>query len=142
MDAGQIFSDALVSLRPDSIADFLVYAVFVGSFIVLALLPDGNDLPQNLMFGTMACCVLDLLVAQDILLNKGAQTVALFAFIVHVGMAVFPMISVGAIRKGKKKPGPARMMAVLLSVIGALYLLMTFGLLMSPAAVRGMFLPF
>ena len=142
MEAGEILSNALASLRPDSIADFLVYAVFVGSFLVLALLPDGNDLPQNLMFGTMACCVLDLLVAQDILLNKGAQTVALFAFIVHVGMCVFPLITTGAIRKGKKKPGPARMMAVLLSVIGGLYLLMTFGLLMSPAAVRGMFLPF
>ena len=64
---------------------------------------------------------------------------ALFAFIVHVGMAVFPMISVGAIRKGKRKPGPARMMAVLLSVIGSLYLLVTFGLLMNPSAVRGFF---
>jgi hypothetical protein len=30
-------------------------------------------------------------------------------------------------------------MAVLLSVIGSLYLLMTFGLLMTPNAVRGMF---
>src|SRR5687768_9659018 len=105
MDTGQILSDALVSLRPDSFADFLVYAVFIGSFVVLALLPDGNDLPQNLMFGTMGLCVLDLLVAQDILVNRGSSTAALFAFIVHVGMAVFPMISVGGIRKGKKKPG-------------------------------------
>ena len=139
MEAGQILSDALVNLRPDSIADFLVYATFVGAIFVLALLPDGNNLPQNLMFGTMGLCVLDLLVAQDILINRGASTEALFAFIVHVGMAVFPMITVGAIRKGKKKPGPARMMAVLLSVVGSLYLLVTFALLMNPSAVRGFF---
>jgi hypothetical protein len=139
MEAGQILSDALTNLKPDSIADFLVYAVFVGSIFVLALLPDGNSLAQNLIFGTMGLCILDLLIAQDILINKGAQTVALFAFIVHVGMAVFPMISVGAIRKGKKKPGPARMMAVLLSVVGSLYMLVTFALLMNPTAVRGFF---
>ena len=54
MEAGQILSDALVNLRPDSIADFLVYATFVGAIFVLALLPDGNNLPQNLMFGTTA----------------------------------------------------------------------------------------
>ena len=140
MEAGQVLSDALANLRPDSIADFLVYAVFIGSIFVLALLPDGNSLPQNLMFGTMACCILDLLVAQPILVNRGASTEALFAFIVHVGMAVLPMISVGAVRKGKRKPGPARMMAILLSVIGSLYLLMTFGLLLSPAAVKDFFI--
>jgi hypothetical protein len=139
MDVGQILSDALVSLQPNSVADYLVYAVFVGSFLVLALLPDGNDLPQNLMFGTMGCCVLDLLVAQNILITQGSSIPALFAFIVHVGMAVFPMITVGAVRKGKKKPGPARMMAVLLSVVGSLYLLITFGLLMNPSALRDMF---
>lgn len=136
---GPILQDALANLRPDTIADILVYAIFVGSFLVLALLPDGNGRAQNLMFGTMGMCVLDLLVAQNILVNQGESTSALFAFIVHVGMFCFPAITVGSVRKGKKKPGSAIMMSVILSVIGALYLLLTFGLLMSPGAVIGFF---
>jgi hypothetical protein len=136
---GPILSEALANLRPDSLADILVYTAFVFSFIVLALLPDGNGRSQNLMFGTMALCVLDLLFAQQTLVVGGSSERALFGFAVHVGIFVFPAITVGSVRKGKKKPGPAIMMAVITSIVGAIYLLMTFGLLMSPGAVSSFF---
>lgn len=134
-----VLADAGASLRPDSIADILVYATFIGSILVLALLPDGNDRAQYLMFGTMAFCVVDLLVTQPILVRDGQSTNALFSFLIHVGMFCFPAITVGSVRKGKKKPGPSIMMSVVTSAVSGLYLLMTFGLLMSPGAVRPLF---
>lgn len=136
---GPILESALATLKPNSIADILVYGTFIMCFLVLFTLPDGNDNPQNLMFGTMGLCVFDLLVAQNMLVNFGISTKALLAFVVHVGMFCLPAIAVGTIRKGKKKPGPAIMMALITSVIGALYLLLTFGLLMSPGAVGAFF---
>ncbi|MDQ7027332.1 MAG: hypothetical protein Q9P44_17445 [Anaerolineae bacterium] len=135
-----ILANAGTNLRPDSVADILVYATFIGSILVLALLPDGNDRAQYLLFATMLFCVVDLLITQSILINEGESTNALFAFIVHVGIFVFPAITVGSIRKGKKKPGPAIMMCLVTSLAGGLYLLMTFGLLVSEAAVRPLFL--
>ena len=139
MDIGSVLADAGSNLRPNSIADILVYATFIGSFLVLALLPDGNDRPQYLMFATMGLCVIDLLITQQLLTKTGTSPNALFAFFVHVGMFVFPAITVGSVRKGKKKPGPAIMMSLLTSVVGGLYLLITFGLLINRNAVVGFF---
>jgi hypothetical protein len=135
MDVGSVLADAGSNLRPDSIADILVYATFIGSFLVLALLPDGNDRSQYLMFGTMALCVIDLLITQPILVRNDSSNTALFAFFVHVGMFIFPAITVGSIRKGKKKPGSSIMMSLITSIFGGLYLLITFGLLISRSAV-------
>jgi hypothetical protein len=95
-----ILSQAGTLLVPNSIADFLVYIVFFGCVLTLAFMPDGNGRAQNLMFGTMLCCVLDLLVAQQWLQTGGNSSNALFAFAVHVGIFVFPAITVGAIRAG------------------------------------------
>jgi hypothetical protein len=136
---GPILQSSLAALKPNSLADYLIYGSFISCFIVLFLLPDGNDLAQYLIFGTIGLCIIDLLVAQRLLLTRGASTIALFSFFVHVGIFALPAISVGATRKGKKKPGPAIMMTVIAAIFGALYALLTFGYLMSDGALSGFF---
>jgi len=136
---GPILSEALQNLKPNSVADILVYIIFVGSFITLFLLPDGNDRAQYLMLGTLLFCIFDLLLMQQQLIVGGASAGALAAFGVHVGMFVFPAISVGSIRKGKRKPGPAIFMALITAVFGGLYGLITFAVLTQPNLISTFF---
>lgn len=133
MDVQQVLADVGKNLTPNSIGDIVVYAIFLGCILTLAFLPDGNQRSQNLLFGTMLLCVLDLLLLQQALLVGGSSDRALFAFAVHVGMFIFPAICVGSIRAGKKKPGAAIMLALLTSVFGALYAFATFGTVMNPS---------
>ena len=127
MDANQVLSQIGDTLRPDTMGDFLIYLIFIFSFITLSFLPDGNGRAQNLLFATILFCVMDLLFLTEALLDEGVRPIALFAFGAHMGMFVFPAIATGSIRSGKKKPGPSIMLCLLTAVFGCLYALMTVG---------------
>ena len=126
MDIGQTLSDVGSLLRPDSLGDIFIYTIFFGCLITLAFIPDGNDRAQYLLFGTMLMCVVDLLVAQQIFQRGDASSEALAAYAVHIGMFVFPFITAGSIRAGKRKVGPSILLAALIGVIASLYTVMSF----------------
>lgn len=126
--AQELLGQFLTTMRPDSIGDIFVYAIFFLALITTFLVPDGNGRATNLMFATLFLCVVDLLIGQRAFLTGGASTEALMAYVAHIGMCLLPLISATSIRTRIKK-GKAAMampMGVLTFVIGLLYLIASF----------------
>ena len=60
--AQELFGQFLTTIRPDSVGDIMIYAVFFLTLVTSVLIPDGNDRATNLSYGVMLLCVADLLV--------------------------------------------------------------------------------
>jgi hypothetical protein len=110
-------------LIPDSLGDIMIYVIFFCCIIQLVVTPEKNDTPQYLLFAVMAMCAIDLLrnaagasFPIDGFDNRGFGT-----FIMHIAMAIFPMVAGGMTRKQGRKGGMALPMGVLTGIIAGVY---------------------
>jgi hypothetical protein len=131
MDLGQ---QLIAILRPDSLADIMVYAVLILSILTLAAIPEKNVVPPYLIYVTMFCCVIDLvrgaggntvpflnrfvIGGENLLSNRGFLT-----FMIHIIMCLFPMIAGAMTRKHGRKGGYALPLGLTTGIIGGMYVI-------------------
>lgn len=117
-------SDILNILRPDSIADFLIYTVMLLSLFQTFVTPSGNDTSNYLQFATILLCILDLLRSGANLPVDGLENNGFATFLLRTGMFLLPLLIAGNVKSGKGKKqsaGLARALAVLTFIVGFLY---------------------
>lgn len=128
VDTSQITEQAgafFATLRPQSLADILVYMVFFLSLITTFLLPDGNDLAANLLYGTIILALFNITVGVE--WYDDADLLRAFpAFAARICMFLLPFIAAGATRVRKNKGKIAMPVCIVAGVIGLLYALGTF----------------
>lgn len=120
--------DILNILRPDTLADYFIYGIFLLSLIATAVIPEKNDQASYLMFAVMFCAILDLLRQQGANFPiPGFDNQGFATFLIHVIMAIFPFIAAGAIRRRSRKQGALAVpICLLLGLIGTLYAIGSF----------------
>ena len=63
IDTSQItqqVSDFVANLAPESLGDILVYMVFFIALITTFMLPDGNEMAGNLLYGTIVLALFNM----------------------------------------------------------------------------------
>lgn len=117
-------------LVPNSLADIMIYIIFFGCIIQLIATPEKNDTPQYLIFAVMAMCAIDLLreAAGSSFPIPGFDNKGFGTFIMHIAMALFPMVAGGMTRKQGRKGGFALPMGVLVGIIGGIYAIGAFSM--------------
>jgi hypothetical protein len=134
MDFGQ---QVLAVLRPETLADFLIYIIFFLSVIALATIPEKNVLSPYLMYVVLLCCVIDLLRGaggdtipalnrfviggENLLSNNGFIT-----FLIHIIMFTFPLVAGAMVRRQGRKGGLALPMCLLVGLVGGFYAIASF----------------
>ncbi len=126
----QLIQDIVSALRPTTIADAFIYGIFFLSLLTLIFLPDGNERPSYLLFGTMFLAAFDLLRTgiqmpfdQSLVSDMGFVT-----FFIHLLMAIFPALAAGLTRTRKNKGGFARILGVVTTLVALLYAVGVFAL--------------
>jgi Na+/H+ antiporter NhaD/arsenite permease-like protein len=124
--AQELFGQFLTTIRPDSIGDIMIYAVFFLTLLTSVMIPDGNDRATNLSYGVMVLCVADLLVLQQAFRSGGNSEMALLGYVAHVGMFILPAITAGSIRVREKKGRASIPLAAVTALVGLIYLVASF----------------
>lgn len=117
-------SEILEILRPNSIADFIIYTIMLLSLIQTFVTPSGNDISNYMQFGTILVCILDLLRNGANLPVEGLDNDGFATFILRTLMFMLPLLIAGNLKSGKGKKqtaGPARALAILTFLIGLTY---------------------
>lgn len=142
---GDLGQQIVAILRPDSLSDIFIYAMFFLSLITTAIIPEKNVQAPYMMYGVLLFCIIDLLRGRD---GSGLSSMGTFyvggesifsdtglvTFTIHIGMFVFPMIAAGLIRQQGRKGGAAIPLSILIGLIGGMYAIMSF---VAPEAVYG-----
>lgn len=128
VDTSQITEQAgafFATLRPETLADILIYIVFFLALLTTFLLPDGNDMAGNLLYGTMILALFNITVGVE--WYDSPDIVRAFpVFIARVCMFLLPFIAAGAARSKKKKGKAALPLCIVAGVVGLLYTVGTF----------------
>jgi hypothetical protein len=125
----------LETLRPQSLADVFIYAIFFTVLGVLGAMPEKNETPMYILFGLILLCILDLMRTRvERFPIPGSDDKGFFTFIIHIAMAMFPFIVAGMIRRRGKKGAAAVPLAILGGLLGSLYAAMSF---IAPEALYG-----
>lgn len=124
-------------IKPQSLADVFIYAIFFCVLGVLFTMPEKNEFPMYLLFAIIFCCIIDLMrtrVAKFPI--PGADNKGFFTFIIHIGMSMLPFVTAGMIRRRGKKGAAAVPLSILAGIIACLYALLSF---MTPDMLYGKF---
>jgi hypothetical protein len=118
-------------LKPASLADVFIYAIFFSALGVLFTMPEKNEIPLYLLFGIIFACIIDLMrmrVADNggRFPIPGSDAKGFFTFILHIAMAMMPFITAGMIRRRGRKGAAAVPLAILCGLIACLYALFAF----------------
>lgn len=118
----EVLNNVLETVRPETLGDMFIYAIFLLSLLNIAFIPEKNDLPLYLHYGVILLCILDLLW-EGVPLPFDDLGVEFARFLVRLGLFLGPMLSAGAIRlpKGKRENNYARLIAILITFIGLMY---------------------
>lgn len=130
VDTSQLTEQAgafFATLRPETLADILVYLVFFIALLTTFLLPDGNDMAGNLLYATMILALFNITVGVEWYEDTDIVR-ALTAFVARVSMFLLPFIAAGASRSRKNKGKAALPLAIVAGVIGLIYTIGTFAL--------------
>ena len=131
----ELLNDALAILRPDVLADYFIYFIFLLAVVQLLITPERNDQVVYSVFVIIICCVLDLLRQSDgsgIPITAEVAGIRPFAdegfatFLMHVAMGVLPFINAGLIRRKDRTGKLAVPIALLAGMIGTVYAIGTF----------------
>jgi hypothetical protein len=118
-------------LRPGSLADIFIYAIFFTALGVLFTMPEKNEIPLYLVFAVIFACIVDLM-RMRVQANggrfpiPGADAKGFFTFILHIAMAMIPFITAGMIRRRGRKGAASIPLAILGGIIGCLYAMLAF----------------
>jgi hypothetical protein len=112
-------------LKPTSLGDIMVYGVFLFALIAAFMLPDGNGMPQNLLYGTIVIAIFDITIGQTWVQDPDIIR-AFPAFMARIGLFLLPFIAAGATRIRGKKGRLAPIMCGFAGIIGLLYVLLSF----------------
>ena len=130
IDTSQITQQVSVffaNLAPDSLGDILVYMVFFIALITTFMLPDGNEMAGNLLYGTIVLALFNITVGAE--WYDDPDIVRAFpAFAARVCMFLLPFIAAGAARSKKKKGKAALPLCIVAGVIGLIYAVGSFAL--------------
>jgi hypothetical protein len=128
-------------LRPGSLADVFIYAIFFSILGVLFTMPEKNEIPLYLVFGVIFCCIIDLMrmrvqASGSRFPIPGSDPKGFFTFLLHIAMAMLPFITAGMIRRRGRKGAASIPLAILSGIIACLYALLAFA---SPGIYEKMF---
>jgi hypothetical protein len=118
-------------LKPASLADVFIYAIFFSALGVLFTMPEKNEIPLYLVFGIIFCCILDLMRMRVAASGgrfpiPGSDAKGFFTFLLHIAMAMMPFITAGMIRRRGRKGAASIPLALLGGVVASLYALLAF----------------
>ena len=122
---GEIVGGFLQTLRPDSVADIILYLIFFLALITTMLLPDDNAQASNLLYLTLLLAIFDLTVGQ-LWYNDPDIVRAFGAFIARVGLFLAPFIAAGSARTKGKKGRMGMPLSAVIGIIGLIYFLGAF----------------
>ncbi len=128
MDVNVLLQSIGDALRPDSLGDIFTYAVFFLALLTLIFMPDGNERPTYLLFGTIFLAIFDLFrtgipVPFDRALVADTGFVTFFT---HMLMFILPAIATGLTRTRKKQGGMARILGLTTTLVAVLYTVLSF----------------
>lgn len=123
-----LLNQIVVALRPETLGDFIIYAIFILSVGVMIFTPEKNDQANYLTWLVMFSCVIDLLRGNngDIMPIAGFDNTGFGTMILHVIMGIAPFIIAGIIRIRGRQNRLARPLAIVAGVIGSIYAIGSF----------------
>lgn len=118
-------------LKPASLADVFIYAIFFSTLGVLFTMPEKNEIPLYILFGIILCCILDLMRMRVAATGgkfpiPGSDAKGFFTFLLHIAMAMLPFINAGMIRRRGRKGAAAIPLSILGGIVACLYALLAF----------------
>ena len=124
-------------LKPASLADVFIYAIFFATLGVLFTMPEKNEIPMYLLFAMIFFCIIDLMrMRVEKFPIPGSGEKGFFTFILHIAMAMTPYITAGMIRRRGRKGAASIPLAILAGIVASLYALLAF---ISPTIYDKMF---
>lgn len=109
-------------VAPQSIADIFIYTIFFLSLLMLALIPDKNQLPTYLMTAVIFLCMIDKIrQATNQIPIAGLENDGFATLLIHIMLFVFPLMSAGLIRGTGRKDKRGMPVGILISLISGLY---------------------
>jgi hypothetical protein len=121
--------NVLEIIKPSSIADIFLYIILIMSVLVLAVMPEKNETPQYLMFAVIFLTIIDLVrnaAPSGTFPIRGLDNNGFATYLIHIMMAIFPMIAGGMARKQGRKGGATLPLGVLTGLIAGVYALISF----------------
>jgi hypothetical protein len=118
-------------LKPGSLADVFIYAIFFSALGVLFTMPEKNETPLYLVFAVIFFCIIDLM-RMRVQANggrfpiPGSDAKGFFTFILHIAMGMVPFITAGMIRRRGRKGAASVPLAVIAGIVGSLYAMLAF----------------
>lgn len=117
-------------VRPSSLADIFIYLTFFMTLIMLAVMPEKNEQPQYMLFATVFLCIIDLVRnvpgASATFPLPGFDNRGFGTFLIHITMALLPMIAGGMSRKQGRKGGAVLPIGLLTGLIAGIYAIGSF----------------
>lgn len=115
-------------LRPDTLAAIFLYILFFLGLALLLVIPEKNETPQYLVFAFIFIVVVDFLRARDPrgFPIPGSTHNGFFTFMIHLLIAILPLIAGAMTRKQGRKGGAALPVGLLTAFIGGVYAVMAF----------------
>lgn len=116
-------------IKPSSIADIFIYVILIMSVIVLGVMPEKNEQPQYLMFGVIFLSIIDLVrneAPAGTFPIPGLDNNGFATYMIHIIMALFPMIAGGMARKQGRKGGATLPLGILTGLIAGVYAVASF----------------
>jgi hypothetical protein len=116
-------------IKPSSIADIFIYIILIMSVIVLAVMPEKNEQPQYLMFAVIFLSIIDLVrneAPSGTFPIPGLDDNGFATYLIHIMMAIFPMVAGGMARKQGRKGGATLPLGVLTGLIAGVYAVASF----------------
>jgi hypothetical protein len=124
MDTSQIselVGGFLTTLKPDSIADYMAYLIFLLALITSATLPDDNAQASNLLTATMLLAIFEITVGQTWAVSSAPLEKAFPAYLARIGLFLLPFIAAGSVRVRGKKGRFGLPLSVVIGILGVLY---------------------
>lgn len=121
-----MFDDIIAIIRPDTLGDYFIYIIFILSLIQTVVTPEKNNVVTNIAFVVIVCCIFDIIRgSQPNLLNIpepwGFTDQGFLTFMIHIAMAVLPLVAAGMVRRRGREGALAVPVALLTGGFGILY---------------------
>jgi hypothetical protein len=114
-------------LRPDTVAAIFLYILFFLGLVLLFVIPEKNETPQYLVFGMVFLVIVDFLRARSTDFPiPGSDNQGFFTFLIHIAIAIMPLIAGTMTRKQGRKGGAALPVGLLTFFIGATFAILSF----------------
>ncbi|MCU0511469.1 MAG: hypothetical protein MUE40_02760 [Anaerolineae bacterium] len=116
-------------LRPESLAHIFLYVLFFLGLVLLFVIPEKNETPQYLVFAMLFMVIVAFLrtrAAPGSFPVPGSENNGFFTFLLHIAIAIAPLLAGTMARKQGRKGGAAIPVGILTAFVGGVFALLSF----------------